>query len=277
MPERIAELIREVARTELVPRFCALADHEIIEKTPGDLVTVADQAAEDRLAPGLRDLVPGCLVIGEEATHASPALLNRVGEDGPVFVVDPLDGTANFAAGRPFFATMVARLHKGKPVAGWIYDPLDDQMLMAEEGGGTWLNGRKLTLDGDPILAEARGSAQVRLLEQPYKALLDDRRGRFIDHGSTLCAGHDYLRLLTGAMDFLLYWRTMPWDHAPGAIIVLEAGGTVGRPGGQPFICDPASRGILSARSSALWRQARDTLLPDFVPSPDLAAKIVRS
>ena len=266
MPERIAELIREVARTELVPRFRALADHEIIEKTPGDLVTVADQAAEDRLAPGLRDLVPGCLVIGEEATHASPALLNRVGEDGPVFAVDPLDGTANFAAGRPFFATMVARLHKGKPVAGWIYDPLDDQMLMAEEGGGTWLNGRKLTLDGDPTLAEARGSAQVRLLEQPYKALLDDRRGRFIDHGSTLCAGHDYLRLLTGAMDFLLYWRTMPWDHAPGAIIVSEAGGAVGRPGGQPFICDPASRGILSARSPALWRQARDTLLPDFVP-----------
>lgn len=262
MPERIAELIREVARAELVPRFRALAAHEIIEKAPGDLVTVADRAAEDRLAPGLRDLVPGCLVIGEEATHANPDLLNRVAEDGPVFVVDPLDGTANFAAGRPFFATMIARLERGKPVAGWIYEPLDDQMLMAEEGGGTWLNGRRLSLEPGPALPRARGSAQVRLLEQPWKATLDEGRGGFDDKGSTLCAGHDYLRLLTGAMDFLLYWRTMPWDHAPGAILVAEAGGIVARPDGRPFLCDPATRGILSARDENLWRAARDHLLP---------------
>ncbi|PWR20458.1 inositol monophosphatase family protein [Zavarzinia compransoris] len=262
MPERIAALIREVARAELLPRFRALAAHEIIEKEPGDLVTVADRAAEDRLTPGLRALVPGCLVIGEEAAHAAPDLLHRVGEDGPVFVVDPLDGTANFAAGRPFFATMVARLDKGRPVAGWIYDPLGDRMLVAEAGAGAWLNGRRLQLAAGPGLGQARGSAQVRLLDAPYKSVLDHRRDRFVDKGSTLCAGHDYLRLVSGEMDFLLYWRTLPWDHAPGAVIVEEAGGTVGRPDGRGFRCDPMSRGVLSATDAELWRAARDTLLP---------------
>jgi fructose-1,6-bisphosphatase/inositol monophosphatase family enzyme len=73
MIEKIAELIIDTAMQELVPRFRALAAHEIEEKGPGDVVTVADKAAEARLTAGLLARVPGCTVIGEEAAHADPA------------------------------------------------------------------------------------------------------------------------------------------------------------------------------------------------------------
>ncbi|WP_199699248.1 inositol monophosphatase family protein [Oleomonas cavernae] len=244
MIEKIADLIIDTAMQELVPRFRALAAHEIEEKGPGDLVTVADRAAETRLTAGLLALVPGCTVVGEEAAHGDSALLDKVGAAGPVFVVDPLDGTANFAAGRPEFAVMVARLERGRPTAAWIYDPLGKQMLQAQAGGGTFLNGERIRLGAAPVLAQARGVARTRFLDDPWRSRLEAQRGAFVDVGSTLCAGHDYLRLLTGAVDFLLYWRTLPWDHAPGALLVAEAGGISRRPDGRAFICDRASRGF---------------------------------
>lgn len=262
MLHAIADLMRETAASELVPRFRALATHEIEEKSPGDVVTIADRAAEDRLTRGLLEILPGCTVIGEEAAHADPALLDRLGDEGPVFVVDPLDGTANFADGRPEFAVMIALLRKGRPVAAWIYDPLGHNLLMAEEGGGTTLNGEIRRLPPGPPLAEARGSARTRFMEDPWRGRLDAARHRFRDLGSTLCAGHDYLRLIQGQMDFLLYWRTLPWDHAPGALIVAEAGGHVARPDDRPFICDRTSRGILSAVDQTLWHRVRAALLP---------------
>lgn len=262
MIDAIADLMIDTANQELVPRFRALASHEIEEKGPGDVVTVADRAAEARLTEGLLALVPGCVVVGEEAAHADSTLLDKVGGAGPVFVVDPLDGTANFAAGRPEFAVMVARLDRGRPTAAWIYDPLERRLLVAEAGSGTFLNGQKVTLGPAPALAQARGAAMTRFLDEPWRSRLDAERGRFVDVGSTLCAGHDYLRLLTGAVDFLLYWRTLPWDHAPGALLVLEAGGASRRPDGRAFICDRASRGILSAGDEILWRSVRGALLP---------------
>lgn len=266
MLERVAELMRETAAAELLPRFRHLAQDEIEEKSPGDVVTVADRAAEARLTAGLRALVPGCLVIGEEAAHADAALLDGLGAEGPVFVVDPLDGTANFAAGRPEFAVMIARLERGRPVAAWIHDPLSGRMAIAEQGAGTTIDGAAIHLGEGPALDKARGAAQTRFLDQPWRDRLDERRGAFLDHGSTLCAGHDYLNLLQGRMDFLLYWRTLPWDHAPGNLLVAEAGAVSLRPDGGAFICDRVTRGILSAVSLPLWREARRVLLPHLGP-----------
>lgn len=263
MLDRIADLVRDVAETELLTRFRALGAGDIEEKEPGDLVTVADRAAEVRLIAGLGDLVPGALVVGEEAAHADPALLDRVAEEGPVFVVDPVDGTANFAAGRPEFAVMVAQLRRGEAVAAWIYDPIGQNLLMAEAGAGTRLNGGPVRIPPPPALAEARGVARTRFMEEDRRRRLEEARGRFVDTPSTLCAGHDYLRLLQGTVHFLLYWRTLPWDHAPGSLLVREAGGISARPDGGAFVCDRATRGILSAAAAGLWHQARGALLPD--------------
>src|SRR3546814_16939939 len=94
--ERVAAIIRETAKVERLPRFKTLAADEIREKRPGDLVTVADIEAEKRLTRQLTDLVPGSRVIGEEAIAGDEALLAAQASDGSVWIVDPVDGTANF-------------------------------------------------------------------------------------------------------------------------------------------------------------------------------------
>src|SRR4030095_3156841 len=104
--DRVTRLIQEAAAAEIMPRFRQLAAGDVREKAPGDLVTVADEAVEARLAPALEALLPGSVVVGEEAAAADPNLLNRLFDDQPVWIIDPVDGTSNFAEGRPAFAVM---------------------------------------------------------------------------------------------------------------------------------------------------------------------------
>src|SRR5919106_4920939 len=104
MNDKVETLMREAAANAILPRFRRLQHHEIEEKTPGELVTAADREAERILSAGLSALLPGSLVIGEEAAAADPALISRLADGGDIWLVDPLDGTANFAAGREPFA-----------------------------------------------------------------------------------------------------------------------------------------------------------------------------
>jgi len=111
---KVAGIIREIAEEQVLPRFQALADHEVQEKVAGELVTVVDLAVEDHLTRRLTELLPGSLVVGEEAVHADPALMDRLASDAPVWIIDPIDGTRNFAHGRPVFAIMVALAKAGR-------------------------------------------------------------------------------------------------------------------------------------------------------------------
>src|SRR5262249_31532208 len=107
-PAAVIALMREVAATHILPRFRKLAAHEIHEKAPGNLVTIADLEAERALTPALTALIPGSLVVGEEAVAHDPAILDRLAGDDPVWVVDPVDGTQNFTKAVPCFAVIVA-------------------------------------------------------------------------------------------------------------------------------------------------------------------------
>src|ERR1700722_9863503 len=140
--QRVAELMRETAAAELLPRFRNLADGEIREKRPGDIVTVADVASEQRLASGLAKILPGVPVVGEEAVEADPSLVALIGRPGETcWIVDPLDGTANFAAGRDRFAMIVCLVHDAETIAGWILDVPHGRMAVARKGQGVTLDG----------------------------------------------------------------------------------------------------------------------------------------
>jgi fructose-1,6-bisphosphatase/inositol monophosphatase family enzyme len=103
MFEAVGEVLREVSAAVVMPRFAALATGEIAMKAANDPVTIADREAEVRIADALSALLPAARIVGEEACASNPALLDRLGE-GMVWIVDPIDGTANFAAGRAPFA-----------------------------------------------------------------------------------------------------------------------------------------------------------------------------
>src|SRR3546814_21110844 len=98
----------EIAAEDVLPRFQALAAHEIHEKAAGEVVTVVDVAVEKRLTARLTDLLPGSLVVGDEPVHAEPALMAQLASDAPVWLLAPHDGTPHFAPARPLFAIMLA-------------------------------------------------------------------------------------------------------------------------------------------------------------------------
>lgn len=227
----VGRLIREVAAAEIMPRFCNLAAHEVrCKSSPQDLVTAADIAAERALTAGLVSLLPGSRVVGEEAADADPTILAWLNESAPVWLVDPVDGTVNFAQGRECFAVLIALCINGATLAGWIHDPIHRRTVRARLGAGAWLetdeaDAQPLTIAPEEDIAAMRGSLPHKLA----KAL----RGRAADRSLTMprhlgrlgSTGREYFELACGRLEFAAYTRLKPWDHAAGVLIYGEAGG----------------------------------------------------
>ena len=264
--EPVSELMREVARTVILPVF---GTAEIFEKSPGDLVTEADRASEDILTARLPELYDGSRVIGEEAAHADPRVLDGIA-DGAVWVVDPLDGTNNFAAGRRPFAMMVALLQDDRCLAGWILDPLADVMWWAQESGGAWCDGDRVAVAPRRVVpaAELTGRASVSGLPRGTARHIDASAGDFASLLPGLrCAGAEYPAVMTGEDDFVVFGRTQPWDHLAGVLFAQEAGGVALRPDGSEYRASThSSRGLVVARDEATYAAVRDVLFPQEDP-----------
>jgi len=222
-PEIVAAILRETAQAEILPRFRTLESHEISEKASGDLVTAADHAAEVVLTRRLRDLAPGALVIGEEAHEKFPEALADLAAAPEAWIIDPVDGTHNFAHGVPRFAVIVAYCRQGETVAGWILDPVADDTAIGEHGGGVRIGGAPVRASGARPLREMTGSLGPRLSER-IKARKDAERPAHIKRYRSV--GLEYMDLARGRLDFARYaGRLMPWDHAAGVLLHREAGG----------------------------------------------------
>lgn len=247
----------------------------VLRLAPGEVVTVADREAEEIIAAGLLELLPDSTVVGEEAVAADPALLERLADAGAVWLVDPVDGTANFAAGHGPFMMMVALLRGGATEAAWILDPTADRLATAERGRGAYLDGVRVRADEAP--RGGSGGLRGAVMARFYPASLREGiRSRARALGEVLpgqhCAGREYPDIVAGAQDFAVFWRTLPWDHAAGALFTEEAGGVVRRLDGSPY--DPTDRrrrGLIAAADEAVWRRVRDTLFPGDVLDAVLA------
>ncbi|GAA3357894.1 hypothetical protein GCM10017744_030320 [Streptomyces antimycoticus] len=166
----VEEAIRTAVADEVMPRYRQLAAHEIVEKKgPHDLVTTADRQAEEHLTDALTKLLPGSVVVGEEAVHADPAVLTALGGDAPVWIVDPVDGTRQFVHGDPGFATLVTLAHGEELLASWTYAPVFEQMAIARRGGGALLN-------GEPIHCGSRSPARSSTSPSPTTTSPPTRR-----------------------------------------------------------------------------------------------------
>jgi len=269
--QRVAELMRDTAAAELLPRFRNLAEGDIREKRPGDVVTVADVASEQRLASGLAKILPDIPVVGEEAVEADPGLLDLIGRRGEsCWIVDPLDGTSNFSKGRDWFAMIVCLVHDTDTVAGWILDVPNDRMAIAVVGEGSTLDGQSIRLA--PSGQAPRGYVGFSMRKALDRQLAPERRRRLGGLDTRNCAGREYIDLLAEQREFNLYRRTKPWDHAAGALLIREAGGLAERFDGSPY--GPAGSqegGIIAAVSPNVMVEVRSVL--EAVQIPLLAAK----
>ncbi|MFM5916215.1 MAG: inositol monophosphatase family protein [Novosphingobium sp.] len=245
--------MQDAAARAILPRYQSLSADQIDAKAADDVVTIADKEAELILAEGLARILPEAAIVGEEAAHADPALLDRLG-DSLCWIVDPLDGTNNFAAGKPPFGVMVALAEKGETIAGWIYDPLSDRLSHAYRGGGAWVGEDRTTArvtgENPPIAAislvfmDPAKRAAVKEHIAPHYRVVDIPR----------CAAEQYPRLVLGVNDCSIFERTLAWDHAAGVLFVNEAGGMAARPDRRPYRVDEAHLpGLIGAASPALW------------------------
>lgn len=274
--DRVIELIRETAQTDILPRFRSLLDSEISEKGPNDLVTVADVAAEARLTRVLRDMVAGSVVIGEEAVAEDPERMTRLEGAPPVWVIDPIDGTGNFVAGRTSFAVLVSYLVGGECVAGWIHDPLRDVTAAAMKGEGAWLDGRRLSVAAPaPISAMSGALYYYPRKSKDAQTRFDVAKRRLGSITNLRSAGQEYLMLAEGRIHFAAFSRLNPWDHTAGILIHGESGGHNARLDGRPYHPDwkrdahwSAERGVLAAPDAKSWRVLQELLFAPFLTVP---------
>ncbi len=257
---QVCDLLFRAAHGIVAPRFRQLRAGDVEEKSPGELVTIVDREVEALLTPGLAQALPGSRVVGEEACAAQPGLLQHL-DEGTVWLVDPLDGTANFAAGRPEVSVMVALLQRGEAVACWMMDPLTGVLHSAERGGGAWTNGEPAHVV--PLASLRRGIVKTRYLPPELKPVIEARCAAVPEpQAGCNSAGVEYPWIVAGACDFAFYWRTLPWDHVPGALFLQEAGGQVARLDGSAYRAADPQSGLLAAGSAEVWREARDLLMP---------------
>jgi fructose-1,6-bisphosphatase/inositol monophosphatase family enzyme len=262
--DAVAATLREVAATVITPRFRRLAEGDVTQKSPGELVTIADTEAEQAVSAALLDVLPGSVVVGEEATAAQPGLLDGL-QGEAVWLIDPIDGTSNFVAGSDDHAVMVALLERGETVAAWIFQPAHDQMWSAVRGQGTTVDGTQVRR-GSPSRDPARltGIVKTRYMPEGYGSRFHERGQVFgaLSHGPG-AAGVEYPAVVAGDVDFILYWRTLAWDHAPGSLICSEAGAWVSRLDGRPYRPWESGVGLIVAADEATRLCVMEALDPN--------------
>jgi fructose-1,6-bisphosphatase/inositol monophosphatase family enzyme len=259
----VEEAVRKAAAAEVMPRFRRLAAHEVDQKTgPHDLVTDADRLAERYLTETLGALLPGSVVVGEEAVHANPASYEALQGDTPVWIVDPVDGTRQFVHGDPGFCMLVALARSGVLLASWTYAPARDQLATAIRGRGAFLDGERLYAgvpDPGRDLRVATSHPDYTTDEQKRGLL-----GLWTDGvAPRACgsAGLEYLAVARGESDAVAFSWEAAWDHAAGLLLVEEAGGTHLTLTGEPFrIKGGNTLPFTAARDAATARRVRALL-----------------
>ena len=264
-PEIISNLLKKTADRFILPRFQMLQEHEISTKTgPNDLVTQADIEAEAYLSEKLPEVLPGSVVIGEEGVSSGNIIISDIENSAnDIWVVDPVDGTFNFVRGRPEFGIMLALIRNGETVMSWIYNILADEMIYAEKGAGTHINGELASIDKDALRDSPTGFVNPRYFPIEQRPHIKEISKKYDGCVSIGCAAHEYLNLLKGRVDFALYTRIKPWDHLPGALIIAEAGGHVAKWDGSVYQAKERGIGLIAARTEEAWQNTYTLFLED--------------
>lgn len=259
--ELLIATVREVARAEILPRFRNLAAGDIRSKTkPDDLVTEADLAAEARIAAVLREAFPEAMILGEEAASADPTLRAKAAEADLALIIDPVDGTWNFANGLAVFGVILAATVRGKPVFGLLYDVVMDDWVVTHDAAPSVLarDGvapqRLQTATGGP-LDTLTGYIHLYLMEKSVQAQMAATLPSFNRTFMLRCSCHEYRLLAQGAVDFCLSGMLNPWDHAAGVLAVQNAGGVARFIDGRDYDTAITKGYLLTAANEQVWQE----------------------
>lgn len=267
--DHVADIIRNVAAEKIRPRFQNLATHEIRSKSSSsDLATIADDEAEAELTRILKGLMPGSQVVGEEAVSAGDISRDILQNKDTVWVIDPVDGTGNFAAGRPIFGTMVSLIKGGETVMSWIYQIPTDRMVIAEKGAGVWIADiqfeKRPAPPADIDFMTQRAYVSRKFIPPNMRPFVDEQTNQFKEVTALTCCAWEYVSVLEGEALFSVYKRIEPWDHLAGVLILQEAGYYIRKWDGSVYVPGDQKGGLVNAPSKEIWERAHEL----FVKNP---------
>ncbi len=218
---QLREIVIGAAREELLPRFTKV---EHSHKADGSLLTEADLAAQHRIQSALHQRWPEVAFLGEEMDESEQNAL-MADTSQPLWVLDPLDGTSNFAAGLPFFSTSLALLYQGEIVLGIVYDPIRDECFSASKGSGAHLNGQALGRH------RPQGPLKQGIGLVDFKRLPPELATRLVcdlPYSSQRSLGSvalDWCWVAAGRCHAYLHGKQKLWDYGAGYLILCETGG----------------------------------------------------
>ena len=249
----LRQLMRTCAQEELLPRFADVGRHI---KRDGSIVTEADHAMQDRVQRELASHWPEYDFLGEESPRQEKHEALAASRGKGLWILDPLDGTSNFAAGVPFFSVSLALLVDGRPEIGLVYDPIRDECFVAQRGSGSWLNGLSLGTQVPVHLPLARTIAVVdfKRLDRELAAKLgaEPPYGSQRNFGSSAL---DWCWLADGRFHVYLHGGQKLWDYAAGILILTEAGGqAVTLAGEEVFTSRLETRSVVATRDPELFQ-----------------------
>ena len=264
--EWLAGMLAGVAAQEIMPRFRRLGVADVRRKTSAaDLVTEADERAEREIVREIAQRYPGALIVGEEASSADASVMEGLHEADLAFVIDPVDGTFNFASGVPLFGVMLAVVVSGETVAGIIHDPVGGDWTVGLRGAGAWVRHKdgsrdRLRVAAPVPVSEMTGSISWGFMPDPLRSTLARNHAKSLSHFGYRCAAHEYRLLASGHAHFVVYNKLMPWDHLAGALLHAEAGGYSARFDGSAYRPEHLDGGLLVAPDRESWKELRAAL-----------------
>ena len=268
---RAAPLVRQAALQEILPRA---QDPNARLKADGTWVTDADLAMQRRVQSDLAALWPHIPLLGEEMPAERQARLmaaEAADPEGPgLWVLDPLDGTSNFAAGLPVFGPSLAWVQGGLVRLGVVFDVIRDELFSAALGQGAQLNGRRLPAPATQVpLAKAIACVDFKRLSAPLAAQLA-ARPPYSSQRSIGSVALDWCWLAAGRFHLYLHGSQGLWDYAAGGLILAEAGGHSRSLNGSPVFNNTLDkRSAIAAGDAALFGQwsawlAAQALSPEY-------------
>jgi myo-inositol-1(or 4)-monophosphatase len=218
---QLESIIKNAAQVEIMSRFNQV---DFSLKADGSFLTEADTAMQSTVARVLKESFPEFVMLGEEmTTKEQQALLDS--EQSGLWVLDPLDGTSNFAAGIPLFSVSIALIQNAEVVLGVIYDPVREECFSAIKGQGAWLNGQVLESKTNRR-ALNQCIAQVDLKRLPKSILLPLVDAHPYSSQRNFGSGAlDWCWVAADRSQLYIHGGQKLWDYVAGQLILLEAGG----------------------------------------------------
>jgi fructose-1,6-bisphosphatase/inositol monophosphatase family enzyme len=261
------EIVRDVAKAEILPRFRRLSDGAISTKTSfDDLVTEADVASEKALTQRFQTLLPHAVIIGEEAVSEDESVLDQIDTDELVVIIDPIDGTWNFAHGLSTFGVLIAAIYQGETIYGLLYDPLNDDWIETSLGEGSWFVRpdqlpRRLALSEQPVDSKLVGFFSPFLFEDSaVRERVAIQQVSYARSSNLRCCCHEYRTMSQNGVDFFISPKPKVWDHAAGILAYQESGGYVCMLDGSPYKPTVRKGVIVAGRTEAI----QDRIMKDF-------------